>query len=152
MTFLNLSEGRREGIPITFGWELDTHIVNQREGGKRIPDHSMTHLYIVECSIVQCSPFSHCKSEIWWHFCIECDVPRELLLHTDQLMPPLEIRFKWFEENELDNATIPEKQQEHSWYYECLDCRISPWPHEVILWTYKCHILFIIFFGTSFWD
>ncbi len=25
------------------------------------------------------------------HLYIECKVPRELLLHTDQLMPPLEI-------------------------------------------------------------
>ena len=40
---------------------------------------------------------------------IECKVPRELLLHTDQLMPPLEIGFERFEENELDNATIPEQ-------------------------------------------
>ena len=44
--------------------------------------------------------------------CIECEVPREFLLHTDQLMPPLEIRFEKFEENELDSATIQEKQQE----------------------------------------
>ena len=41
--------------------------------------------------------------------CVECEVPRELLLHTDQLMPPLEIGFERFEENELDNATIPEQ-------------------------------------------
>ena len=31
--------------------------------------------------------------------CVECEVPRELLLHRDQLMPPLEIRFERFEEN-----------------------------------------------------
>ena len=43
--------------------------------------------------------------------CVECEVPRELLLHTDQLMPPLEIGFERFEENELDNATIPGEQQ-----------------------------------------
>ena len=38
-------------------------------------------------------------------------------------MPPLEIRFERFEENELDNATIVEEkeEQEYSWYYECLD-------------------------------
>ena len=53
--------------------------------------------------------------------CVECEVPRELLLHTYLLMPPLEIGFERFEENELDNATIPEQQQEYSWYYECLD-------------------------------
>ena len=44
--------------------------------------------------------------------CVECEVPRELLLHTDQLMPPLEILFERFEENELDSATIPEKESE----------------------------------------
>ena len=31
--------------------------------------------------------------------CVECKVLRELLLHTDQLMPPLEIGFERFEEN-----------------------------------------------------
>ena len=43
--------------------------------------------------------------------CLECEVPRELLLHTDQLMPPLEIGFERFEKNELDHATIPEQEQ-----------------------------------------
>ena len=43
--------------------------------------------------------------------CVECEVPRELLLHTDQLMPPLEIGFERFEENELDSATIPQQEQ-----------------------------------------
>ena len=38
--------------------------------------------------------------------CVECEVPREFLLYTDKLMPPLEIRFERFEENELDSATI----------------------------------------------
>ena len=32
--------------------------------------------------------------------CIECEVSRELLLHKDQLMPPLYIRSEWFEESE----------------------------------------------------
>ena len=41
--------------------------------------------------------------------CVECEVSKELLLHTDQLMPLLEIGFERFEENELDNATIPEQ-------------------------------------------
>ena len=41
--------------------------------------------------------------------CVECEVPRKLLLHTDQLMPPLEIGFDMFEENELDNAIILEQ-------------------------------------------
>ena len=31
--------------------------------------------------------------------CVECEVPRELLLYTDQLMPPLEIGFERFKEN-----------------------------------------------------
>ena len=31
--------------------------------------------------------------------CVVCEVPRELLLHRNQLMPPLEIGFKRFEEN-----------------------------------------------------
>ena len=44
--------------------------------------------------------------------CIECEAPRELLLHTDQLMPPLEIGFERFEENETDNTTIPEQEQQ----------------------------------------
>ena len=30
---------------------------------------------------------------------IECEIPRKLLLHRDQLMPPLEIGFEKFEEN-----------------------------------------------------
>ena len=42
---------------------------------------------------------------------VECEVPREFFLHTDQWMPPLEIGFERFEENELDNATIPEQEQ-----------------------------------------
>ena len=33
------------------------------------------------------------------HPCVECEVPRELLLHMHQLMPPLEIGFERFEEN-----------------------------------------------------
>ena len=31
--------------------------------------------------------------------CVECDVPRVLLLHRDQFMPPLEIGLERFEEN-----------------------------------------------------
>ena len=31
--------------------------------------------------------------------CVECEVPRELLPHRDQLMPPLDIGFERFEEN-----------------------------------------------------
>ena len=39
------------------------------------------------------------------------EVPRELLLYTDQLMLLLEIGFKRFEENKLDHATMQEEQQ-----------------------------------------
>ena len=54
--------------------------------------------------------------------CVESEVPTELLLHTDQLIPPLEIGFERFEKNELDSATITEQQQqEYSWYYKYLD-------------------------------
>ena len=31
--------------------------------------------------------------------CVECKFPRELLLHREQLIPPLEIGFERFEEN-----------------------------------------------------
>ena len=41
--------------------------------------------------------------------CVECEVPRELLLHTDQLMPPLKIGFESFEKYKLDGATILEQ-------------------------------------------
>ena len=40
------------------------------------------------------------EEEESFHPCVECEVPRELLLHRDQLMPPLEIGFERFEENE----------------------------------------------------
>ena len=46
------------------------------------------------------------------HPCVEWEVPRELLLDTDQLMPALEIGFERFEENKLDGATILEKVSE----------------------------------------
>ena len=41
--------------------------------------------------------------------CIECEVPRQLILHNHQLMPTLEIGFERFEENKLDSATIMEE-------------------------------------------
>ena len=56
------------------------------------------HLYIVECSTIQCSP-AVLEGEELSHPYVECEVPRELLLHRDQLMPPLEIIFERFEEN-----------------------------------------------------
>ena len=31
--------------------------------------------------------------------CVECEVPRELLLHRDQLMPSVVIGFERFEKN-----------------------------------------------------
>ena len=40
-----------------------------------------------------------------------------MLLHTNQLMPPLEIGFERFEENELDNATILEEEEQQSQEY-----------------------------------
>ena len=49
----------------------------------------------VESSRVQCSPAVEEEEESSCP-CVECEVPRELLLHTDQLMPPLEIRFERF--------------------------------------------------------
>ena len=58
----------------------------------------MVLLYIVECNIVQCSAAVE-EQEESSRPCVECEVPRELLLHRDQLMPPLEIGFERFEEN-----------------------------------------------------
>ena len=69
------------------------------------------HLYILECSTVQCSPAVE-EEEKSSCPCVECEVPRELQLHTDQFIPPLEIGFERFEVNELDNATILEQEQE----------------------------------------
>ena len=79
------------------------------------------HLYKLECSTVQCSPAVE-EEEKPSHPCVECEIPRELLLYTDKLISPLEIGFERFEDNELDNATIPEEQkQQRNLYYECLD-------------------------------
>ena len=39
------------------------------------------------------------EGEESYHPCVECEDPRELLLHRDQLNPPLEIGFQRFEEN-----------------------------------------------------
>ena len=64
------------------------------------------HLYIEECSTVY---YSLAVEEESSHPCVECEVPGELLLYRDQLIPPLEIGFERFEENESDNATIPEE-------------------------------------------
>ena len=52
---------------------------------------------------MQCSPAVE-EEEESSHPCVECEVPRELLLHTDQLMPHLEVGFERFEENELDHC------------------------------------------------
>ena len=56
------------------------------------------HLCILECSTVQCSPGVE-EEEESSRPCVEFDVPRKLLLHTDQLTPPLEIGFERFEGN-----------------------------------------------------
>ena len=42
----------------------------------------------------------------------EYEVPRDIVLHRHQLIPPLEIRFEMLEENELDNAAIPEEEEQ----------------------------------------
>ena len=55
------------------------------------------------------SNFLQILEEAWTGQCVECEFPRELLLHTDQLMPPLEIRFERFEENELIYIISPLK-------------------------------------------
>ena len=57
----------------------------------------MAQLYIVQCSTLQCS--AAVKEEKLSRPSVEYEVPRELLLHRDQLMPPLEIGFERFEEN-----------------------------------------------------
>ena len=50
---------------------------------------------MIKCSIIQYSPAVEELSRP----CLECEVPRELLLHRDHLMPPLVIGFERFEEN-----------------------------------------------------
>merc|ERR1711873_8331 len=57
-----------------------------------------THLYILECSTVQFSPAVE-EEEESSRPSVEWEVPRELLLHRDHLMPPLVIGFERFEEN-----------------------------------------------------
>ena len=57
---------------------------------------------------IQCSPAVE-EEEESSRPSVECDVPRELLLHTDQLIPPLEIGFERLDKNELDNTTILEQ-------------------------------------------
>ena len=56
------------------------------------------HLYILECSTVQCSPAVEEEEESSCT-CVGCEVLRDLLLHRDHLMPPLVIGFERFEEN-----------------------------------------------------
>ena len=78
--------------------------------------------YIILGQSLECSPAAK-EEEDSYHLCVECEVPRELLLHTDQLMPPLETGSERFEEYKLDGATILKQmlEEEYSWYYECLD-------------------------------
>ena len=52
------------------------------------------------------------KEEESSHPCVEWEVPRELLLDTDQLLPALEIGIERCEEYKLDGATILEKISE----------------------------------------
>ena len=47
--------------------------------------------------------------------CVECEVPRELLPHTDQLMPPLEIGFEKFEENWIMQQCQNRSSNSRSW-------------------------------------
>ena len=60
-----------------------------------------SHQYILECSTEQCSPVVEEGEEESSCPCVECKVPRDLLLQRDHLMPPLEIGFERFEENIL---------------------------------------------------
>ena len=86
---------------------------------------AVVYYNIVECSTVQCSAavvqfillkplksnFLQFLEGAWTGQCVECKVPRELLLHTDQLMPPLEIgeNLIW-EVGGEKNAIIQEEQ------------------------------------------
>ena len=58
------------------------------------------HLYIVECSTVQYSPAVE-EEEESSRPCVECEVPRELLLHRSKLIPPPVLGFERFEENKI---------------------------------------------------
>ena len=55
------------------------------------------HLYIVDCSTVQYSPEVEEESSRPY---VECEVPRELLLHRSELIPPPVLRYERFEANE----------------------------------------------------
>ena len=56
----------------------------------------IAHLYILKCITVQSSQTVEEESSC---LCVEWEVPRELLLYRNQLMPPLVIGFERFEEN-----------------------------------------------------
>ena len=73
------------------------------------------YLYIVQCSTVQYSPAVE-EEEEESHSCVECEVPRDLLLHRDHLTPPLVIGFQRFEEN------IWKIYQESRRVTKCYDC------------------------------
>ena len=87
-------------------------------GGNKYPKCA----YIILGQSLECSPAAK-EEEDSYHLCVEFEVSRELLLHTDQLMPPLDIGLERFEEYKLDGATILKQmlEEEYSWYYECLD-------------------------------
>ena len=52
------------------------------------------HLY----NILECSPAVEKKDESYCPY-VECEVPKDLILHIDHLMHPLVIGFERFEEN-----------------------------------------------------
>ena len=54
---------------------------------------------------MHCSPIVE-KEEESSRPCVVWEVPRELLLHMDQLMPPLDIGFEKFEEKILENIVV----------------------------------------------
>ena len=82
------------------------------------------HLYILECSTVQCSPAVE-EEEESSRPCVEWEVPRELLLHRDHLMPPLVIGFERFEENIWKIQEGRGGQQQGRRVSECYDCQSS---------------------------
>ena len=57
----------------------------------------MAHLYTVDSSSVQCS--AAVEEEESSCPCVEYEVPRELLLHRSELIPPPVLGFERFEEN-----------------------------------------------------
>ena len=63
----------------------------------------MQQTYIVECSTVQYSVAVE-EEEESSRPCVECKVPRELLLHRSELIPPPVLVFERFEENKYTST------------------------------------------------